>query len=157
MPVITQKEYSHPLRYNAAQLTLQAHRKHERRTMPAAYAPRTATVAITNTSATLEIEYSVKETPGTDVPITSGVSVVFGRSTKKVLSACFEYTTLDGLLDQLNKLSASLRVRQNSVPQDSIKRNYQMVAEGLGLLTKHIEADLDMLNDTLNKNVQTVD
>lgn len=157
MPVISQKTYSHPLRYSADELSLHALRRNERRSMPGAYAPKTATIFIERNKARLEIDYSVRENAGGDVQIAAGLKIGFGKFTRKVLSASFEYPELEVLLAQILMVSASLRVQQNLVPQDSIKRNYQMVAEGLNLMRTRIEEDLHMLKVTLDQTVPDSD
>ncbi len=125
--------------------------------MPAAYAPKSATLNIKPTQADFEIEYSVPEIPAAGVPVATGIAIVFGKSTKKVLAASFEYPSLDELLSQLSVAGHALRARQNLVPQDSIKRNYQMVADGIDLLRNRVEADLETLKTTLDRDVPTVD
>lgn len=153
MPVIAQKNYSHPLQYHTGDLELRARQKDERRTMPAAYTPKTATIHIQHTTADLDFEYSVTETPSGGSVIKAGVTLFFGKSTRKVVGASFEYPTLDELLNQLSLAAMSLRTQQNLVPQDSIKRNYQIAAEGLIALRNYIESDIVMLKATLDKEI----
>jgi hypothetical protein len=126
--------------------------------MPGAYIPKTATIVIHPKKARLEVEYSVSETPGTEARVSGGVGgvkILFGKYTGKVLEVNFEYSVCDGLLRQISGAAKAIMVRKNHVSQDSIKRNYQMVADGLLVLLQHIQQDWEEFSKHLSQNDPT--
>ncbi len=156
MPAVTEKTYSHKSHYTLGELSLQPYRKNEQRLMPGAYIPKTATIVIHPKKARLEIEYSVSETPGTEARVSGGVGgvkILFGRYTEKVLEITFEYSVCDELLGQISGAAKAITVRKNQVSQDSIKRNYQMVAEGLLSLLQRIQQDWEEVSKHLTQNI----
>jgi hypothetical protein len=148
MPVISHKTYSHKANYTPSELNLKPRQKKERRFMPGAYTPQNATMRIGLDDATFDIDYSVKES-GYSVDLVEGIKVVLGKSTKKVLSLSFVYPTLEQLLEQMSIASKTIRARQKDVPQDSIKRNYQITAELLLLVQDYVAKDLETLRYNL--------
>jgi hypothetical protein len=151
MPAVIEKTYSHRAHYTTGELSLKPRQKKEQRFMPGAYAPKSVTIHIKTDEARFEIEYSVKETPGYNVQIAEGVRGVYGKFTKKVLGLTFEYPTLDILIDQMAEAAKIIRSQQKNIPQDSIKRNYQIATDLLLFVQEHVKKDLNMLKDTLNK------
>ncbi len=96
------------------------------------------------------LEYSVKETPLSDhVHAFPGIEIVFGKYTRKVLRVTFEYNNLDLLIEQMSGAAKALRGQKRFVPQDSIKKNYQLTADVLLFVKNRVKEDLEEIKGGL--------
>jgi hypothetical protein len=123
--------------------------------MPGAYIPKSARIVLGANRANLEVEYSSPETSGAELVILEGVKVLLGKYTKKVLAMYFQYADCDRILNQLTEAAEAIKRQQISVPQDSIKRNYEMVAEVLTHLREYIQKDWDNMSKRLSRHQPT--
>ena len=151
MPATTQKTYSHKSHYTLGELSLTPKRKNESRLMPGAYTPKSATIQLGANKADFKIEYNAPETPGSEIVIVEGIKVLLGKHTKKVLAMYFQYPACDRIPGQITAAAEAIKGQQSLVPQDSIKRNYQMVAEILTHLRQCIEKDWDNVTKRLSQ------
>jgi hypothetical protein len=123
--------------------------------MPGAYIPKSAKIELGPAKANFEVEYSSPETHGSEFVIVEGVRVLLGKHTKKVLAMYFQYSHCDSVLTQLTEAADAIKRRQISVPQDSIKRNYEMVSEILAHLREYIQKDWDNFSKRLSQSQNT--
>jgi hypothetical protein len=119
--------------------------------MPGAYIPKSTRIAIGANKAEFEVEYSSPETPGSEIVIVEGIKVLLGKHTKKVLAMYFQYPACDRILTQLTEAADAIKRQQVSVPQDSIKRNYQMVSEILTYLREYVQKDWENMSKRLSR------
>lgn len=142
--------YTHQPNFTPEDFSLRPHRAKEQRYVPRAYAPTAGTIAIHRNFAEFTLEYSVKEAPSRQsVQIGDGVIAMFGKFTRKLVLITFSYSDVDALDSKIGVAIRGLKRQKQVVPQDSIKRNYDMAASALNYLADAISKDMPAIKEHL--------
>jgi hypothetical protein len=147
--------YTHRPNFSPADFSLKPHRPQERRFVPSAFAPNSGEAAVTHHYAEFTFEYTVKEVPERR-PVQLGDSIVatFGKFTRKLLMVNIGYANLDELDAKVRGAILALKGQKRLVPQDSIRRNYDMTATILNYLADVLLAELPKIKEELSREAE---
>jgi hypothetical protein len=144
--------FKHQPHFTPEEFALEPHRPDEQRYIPNAFTPKTGVVEITKETARFTFEYTVTEDPmRSTVELRPSVQAILGKYTKKVLEIVVEYGSLDALYEQIGLAAKAVKSSKAKIPQDSIRRNYDMVILILMELRLIILKDMDAIRETLAK------
>lgn len=127
--------------FTAAEKSISTKKKKERRFVPSALIPHTAQIVVESNICSIALDYTIDELKDGSQELSSEVSVILGKYTKKVVSITLSYQTVNELpqiLQRAEKLVVALQVDDNRV---SVNRNYNLVADLLNDIANKYETD----------------
>jgi hypothetical protein len=150
---VTEKRvFSHQPHFSPEEFALEPHRPDEQRYIPNAFTPKNGVVEITKQTARFTFEYTVTEDPMRNaVELRPSTQAILGKYTKKVLEIVIEYGSLDTLYEQIGLTAKAVKSSKAKIPQDSIRRNYDMIIAVLMELRVIILKDMDAIRESVAK------
>lgn len=150
--VIEKRVFRHQPQFTPEEFALEPHRPDEQRYIPNAFTPKSGSVEITKHNARFTFEYTVSEDPIRNaVELRPSISAILGRYTKKVLEISLKYESVDELYEQISLAAKAVKSSKAKIPQDSIRRNYDMIISVLLELRKVILSDMDAIKKSVRE------
>ena len=125
--------------FDSADLSLGSGISDEESFIPSAFVPYAVKALIKDDSCVIHFEYTIDEVPASaHETLTSNVTVLYGKYTKKILAFRILFDKLDILPTLLKETETSVVKPQPTIFQESLERHYELVSKVLAVIRKKL-------------------